>query len=195
MPGPGMPPQQPYGPPAAQHESNTLGIIGIVLAFVFWPAGLACSIIAMKKSHNKTLGIVGLVLNSLAALFSILMIILVMAGLNGVQTKAKDVKYQTDIHALQAQLESVYAQDGSYPSLESLNSETWRQAHMPGTDPNSLSPNSSQTQLVSGSPTDSAYAYAPAPAGCKGDKTSPCTSYDLSAKLGSGETYTKHSFN
>jgi hypothetical protein len=197
---PAQPPQSPqpgmqFAPPQQQQNSNTLGILGIVFAFVFWPVGLVCSILALKKhSGSKALGIVGLVLNILSLLVTVgVFLLLVLATSVGIQSKAKDAKYTTDIKSIQSQLESVYAADGAYPSLEELNSDSWRQKHMPGLSPNALSPNSSQTQLAAGNPTDSAYAYKPQPSGCGDNVTKPCKSYDLAYKTTSGTSFSVHS--
>lgn len=71
-----MPPPMgtPPAPPANDH-TTLFGVLGIVLGICLWPAGLVFSILAMNAAGRagkpKTLGIIGLVLTVLAALFSI----------------------------------------------------------------------------------------------------------------------------
>ena len=66
-----MPPEQYPGMPPQRADNTTLfGVLGIVLAICFWPAGLVFSILAMNSAGRvgkpKTLGIIGLVLSVIA---------------------------------------------------------------------------------------------------------------------------------
>lgn len=75
-------PQGPYYAPTEQW--NTLAIVGFVLAFVFAPAGLIVSIIALRQinrthERGKGLAIAGIVLGAICVVFIVIMIVLVVA--------------------------------------------------------------------------------------------------------------------
>jgi hypothetical protein len=69
--------------PAPASDGKTLGIVGLVLAFVFSPAGLIVSIIARNQSKaagvQNTPAKVGLVLSVIFVILSVLGWILVIA--------------------------------------------------------------------------------------------------------------------
>ena len=83
-------PSTPYGQtyaPAAPTSAATqpLSIWGFVLSFLFWPAGLVLSILALKKigregGGGRGLAIAGVVISSCAAVFGILFVLATMAG-------------------------------------------------------------------------------------------------------------------
>lgn len=64
----------PPAPPANDH-TTLFGVLGIVLGVCLWPAGLVFSLLAMNAAGRagkpKTLGVIGLILTILAAIFSI----------------------------------------------------------------------------------------------------------------------------
>ena len=65
-----------------QQESNTLAIVGLILAFVFWPAGLLVSIMGLKKAKELGGSGHGLAMAGtiLSAIFGLLVIALVVLG-------------------------------------------------------------------------------------------------------------------
>lgn len=70
-----------YGDPA---PSNTIAIVGFVLAFLFWPAGLVCSILGLNKSKTmggkgRGLAIAGIIISVVAAIVGILLVVSVFA--------------------------------------------------------------------------------------------------------------------
>lgn len=80
--------QYPAGAPAGQDPGQTMGIIGLILAFVFPPAGLIVSHIAKKQSREagfdnglaKAGFIIGLILTILWVLYIIGVIIFVVVA-------------------------------------------------------------------------------------------------------------------
>lgn len=109
---------------------------------------------------------------------------------DGIQAKAKDTERQTDISALQAQLEADYAMDGVYPTLAQLNNPAWRTTNMQGLDDQALAdPDGGITALASAA-SKTQYGYAVS--GC--DATG-CQTYTLTAMLSTGSVYSKGSFN
>ncbi len=95
-------------------------------------------------------------------------------------TKARNTERETDIKALQGQIEAYYAINGKYPTIEDLNNPSFRSANMQGLDAESLrDPQGSEPKLVSQS-VENSYLYAPTPADCD-NFSRDCTSYTLSA--------------
>jgi hypothetical protein len=103
-------------------------------------------------------------------------------------TKAEDTERQTDIRSLQAALEAYYASTGQYPTLEQLNSSSWRSANLKGIDASLFTtPDGTSNQLL-GSATAGQYGYNPLLC-----NTTGCKGYSLSAMLSDGTLYTKSS--
>ena len=83
---PAAQPASPYGPPS-QHYPPTaidpgknMGIIGMVLAFVFPFVGIVLSIISRSKSvkagYSGGLGLAGIIINSVVIVFWLLVILI-----------------------------------------------------------------------------------------------------------------------
>ena len=73
--------------PAAPTSAATqpLSIWGFVLSFLFWPAGLVLSILAIKKigregGGGRGLAIAGVVISSCAAVFGVIFLLATMAS-------------------------------------------------------------------------------------------------------------------
>ncbi len=81
--GGGYPGQQGYGTPPRNNPGRTLGIVGLILAFIPFlnPVGLIFSIIALVKSKKAGMGnglaIAGIIIGALATIG----LILIIAGL------------------------------------------------------------------------------------------------------------------
>lgn len=176
-----------------------MAIAGLILSFIFAPIGLILSIIALRKSDGnssaKTMSIIGIVVSGIGVLVSGLMLLLVMTTYSGIQQKAKDTQYQTDLKELQSQLEASYASAGSYPTLAQLNDAGWRAQHMVGLDSAALSPSGSGGQLVSGEPTAESFSYTTVPSSCDGTSANPCTSYVLAGLSSDGQKLSYNSLN
>lgn len=113
--------------------------------------------------------------------------LLVITTYSGIQSKARNSQRQTDVASIQTQLEAFYSQNGYYPSLANLNSESWRQTNMKSLDDESLidpsNPTASKTLLATGSATSKQYIYAvtnSAGTSCESDATT-CAQYTLTA--------------
>ncbi|MDN5727434.1 MAG: hypothetical protein L0G99_16130 [Propionibacteriales bacterium] len=82
--------QYPQGAPLGQDPGQTMGIIGLILAFVFAPAGLIVSHIAKKQSREagfdnglaKAGFIIGLIFTILGVLYVIAMIIIFVVAMS-----------------------------------------------------------------------------------------------------------------
>jgi hypothetical protein len=75
-----MPPgQYPMEPPPRSDNTTLFGVLGIVLAICFWPAGFVLSILAMNAAARvhkpRTLGVIGLILSGIAAIISIIRVV------------------------------------------------------------------------------------------------------------------------
>ncbi|HEY9481421.1 MAG TPA: hypothetical protein VIR00_00525 [Micromonosporaceae bacterium] len=71
--------QYPMQPPPRNDNTTVFGVLGIVLAICFWPAGLVFSILAMRAAARvgkpRTLGLVGLGLCGLAVIILIIRVV------------------------------------------------------------------------------------------------------------------------
>src|SRR6202012_2031172 len=74
--------------------------------------------------------------------------LLVITTYSGIQAKARNAKRQTDIQAIQTQLEAFFSQNGYYPSLTDINQgtsattnadSTWVTTNMKSLDQTALS--------------------------------------------------------
>jgi hypothetical protein len=110
----------------------------------------------------------------------------------GIQSKAQDTERTTDLRALQAQLEGVYAQFGYYPTLTDLNSVSWRQANMKGLDSAALADPVGNKPLLLEAASATQYGYAPSQCDAHG---SNCQAYTLTAVLNNGPPLTLRSLN
>ncbi len=125
---------------------------------------------------------------------------LVIVTFTGIQQKARDSQRQTDINAVDSQLEAFYAQNGYYPTYTDLISPTFISTSLKGLDPQSLIGPKTGT-LVNAStaatnPAGDGYTYFTN--GCTAtdpsSATNGCTSFTLKAQLeGSADVYTKSS--
>ncbi len=110
----------PYPPVAPDNSSQTFGIIGLVLGFLFWPAGIVFSIISLVKANkthaSKTLGIVGLIINILAILSTIGIILLTFLAYSGVQTRNDAYKAHTAANYVSNKAEAYSAMENKYPA-------------------------------------------------------------------------------
>ena len=72
-------------PPGADYPGKTLGIVGLILAFVMQLAGLICCIIALNQSKRagfkNTPAFIGLILNIVFIVLSIVAVVMVFAVL------------------------------------------------------------------------------------------------------------------
>ncbi len=135
---------------------------------------------SLKKVSQKGFTIVELlivivVIGILAAL--------VITTYSGIQQKGRNTERQTDLKAVQGQLEAYYAQNGAYPTLDNLNDNPtadtgFIKKNMKGLDVEALrDPKADKGVYVLGSSVgDKQYAYEPT---CD---DSGCTAYTLTAK-------------
>jgi general secretion pathway protein G len=119
---------------------------------------------------------------------------LVIVTYNGIQQKARNTKRNTDINAIQGQVEAYFAQNGKYPTLANVNDSTWRSTNMKGLDPNALKDPNGSTQALVATTTANSYVYAVLPSDCNNAGTD-CTGYTLTATLEGGGTYSKSALN
>lgn len=113
--------------------------------------------ISLKKQKGFTLVellIVIIIIGILATL--------VIVTFQGVQAKARDSKRQTDINALNSQIQAYYAEHGWYPTVDQLVSSTWRATNMKGLDPAALTaPGTGASIIDSNAATKTKYSYIP----------------------------------
>ena len=117
---------------------------------------------------------------------------LVITTYNGIQQKGRNTERQTDLKAIQGQLEAYYAQNGRYPTLTNLNDNPdsntgFIKTEMKGLDAEALrDPKAAAGAFVlNGTADASHYAYAvtqdDGTSACD-NTTTDCTKYTLTAK-------------
>jgi prepilin-type N-terminal cleavage/methylation domain-containing protein len=109
--------------------------------------------------------------------------LLVITTYSGIQQKARNSQRQTDIATTQTQLEAFFSQNGYYPSLANMNSDTWLDTNMKSLDKNALidPSNTSQSNDLLAAPAARSYSYAvtnSADTSCEADSTT-CAKYTL----------------
>jgi prepilin-type N-terminal cleavage/methylation domain-containing protein len=123
---------------------------------------------------------------------------------SGIQSKARNATRQTDIQAIQNDVETFFSQNGYYPSLSDLNSPKWVANNMKKLSQNNgvlVDPlskcNPSSSGCLVGSPKAKSYSYAVTDANgnsCESDDTN-CAKYVLTATyegtVNGSKTYTK----
>jgi type IV pilus assembly protein PilA len=124
------------------------------------------------KQQNKGFTIVELLIVIVVIGILALLVITTYAG---IQQKARNTKRQTDVSALQTQIEAFYQTSGYYPNLTDMNSAAL-------TDPS----NATQSKTLVGAPAAKSYSYvATNAAGATCDGASPadqaCANYTLTA--------------
>src|SRR3989344_267056 len=85
---------------------------------------------------------------------------LVITTFTGIQQKARNTKRQTDINALQGQIEAHFAQTGKYPTLANMNDSDWRNDNVKGLDSAALCDPKAGTSTCSLVDTPAADVYA-----------------------------------
>ena len=111
------------------------------------------------KQQNKGFTIVELLIVIVVIGILALLVITTYAG---IQQKARNTKRQTDISAIQTQLEAFYQTNGYYPNLTDMNSATFLAANLKSLDVTALVDPSNATgskTLVSSATPSKQYGY------------------------------------
>lgn len=121
------------------------------------------------KKNNKGFTIVELLI--VIVIIGILAA-LVLNSFRGVQERARDTERRTDVNAQAGQLEVYYTDNGGYPALADIQSDTWIQTNLKGADLNAwrapnVATNSMQNTTT---PDKNTYGYTPL-----NDDGTPCT--------------------
>ena len=109
-----MPPQQPQpnNPPSAHNpqatgDSNTIAIVGLILAFLIPLAGLICSIIGLKKAKemgdkNKGVAIAGIIVSVVFSLLVFVQLALIFLAVPALQGNVRDTERRNDVQSIKA---------------------------------------------------------------------------------------------
>lgn len=113
---------------------------------------------------------------TIVELLIVIVIIGILAGLVittfvGIQARGRDAERQTDVKAIQGQLEAYFASNGGYPALADLNSSTWRANNKFTIDTKALSDPKGSTTLPAATVSATQYGYATTPASCNSPTT------------------------
>ena len=139
---------------------------------------------------------------------------LVITTYSGIQQKARNTKRQTDINALQGQLEAYFAQNGNYPTQANMQDRSWIQSNLKGLDmaalqdpnwsTNATCKDSSNNAILKNSGTVAAptgitncyiYNSSDDSGNACDNSTTNCTKYVLYATYEGGGNYQKSSLN
>jgi len=132
---------------------------------------------------------------------------LVITTYSGVQAKNRNSNRQASIDKLQSKLETYFAQNNTYPTLDNVNDTSWRKANLKDLADNDIKdPRWSKdvdactkdgSTILSSSPTDNCYSYqATTSDGSACDnKEKQCAQYTLTTMLEGGGKYVKSSLN
>ncbi len=131
---PAQPPYQPAPIPSAptpmgqspEDPGKTLGIVGLVLAFLFSPAGLVLSIIAKSKSkstgHDNVIALIGIIISIIGMVILLPFVLISFVAFNGVQERSKTTSGKTNANIVTSRAEEFAAENGTYPtSLSQLD--------------------------------------------------------------------------
>lgn len=113
------------------------------------------------------------------------------------KTNAADTERETDIKALQAQIEAYYAQNSKYPTLADLNSSSFRAINMKGLDPAALKDPQGTSATLASKPDKNTYSYEVDSGVGKtcDNKATDCSYYVLTATLSDDTEFTKSALN
>ncbi len=111
--------------------------------------------------------------------------LLVITTYSGIQAKARNSKRSADMSTIQTQLEAFFSQNGYYPSLTDMKSDSWLTTNMKSLDKGALIDPSNPTQSndMVAAPVAKTYAYAVTngtDTTCEADDTT-CAKYTLTA--------------
>jgi prepilin-type N-terminal cleavage/methylation domain-containing protein len=132
---------------------------------------------------------------------------LVAMTYSGVQAKNRNANRQSNVNALQSQLETYYAEKTMYPSLDQLNDSNWRKQNLKDTPSFAVADpqwndkvaacTSKGNSTFAGNPTGKCYSYQATTTDgspCL-DANTACTQYTLTATFEGGEKWVKTSLN
>lgn len=122
---------------------------------------------------------------------------LVITTFTGIQRRARNTERETDIKAIHGQVEAYFAQEGRYPTLDNLNTESWRSEFMKGLDEGALQDPRGDDNTIVATRTANAYSYAVTgddDEACNNEGVD-CTKYTLTAVLEDADDYVKTALN
>ncbi|MFZ1248973.1 MAG: type II secretion system protein [Candidatus Saccharimonadales bacterium] len=101
---------------------------------------------------------------------------LVIVTFTGIQQKGRNSQRQTDINAVDSQVEAFYAQHGFYPKQIDLADATFVSKYLKGLDPESLrDPKQPKNETIGTTATSSQYSYVASNTGGTGCSNSTAT--------------------
>ncbi len=112
-PPPGQYPQQYAGP----QPTSMMALVGLILAFVFWPAGLVLSFIGLKETSprggksGRGLAIAGVTLNLLSLVLTIVCVLVVVVAFRsavGAVNQESQQAMQADFDVIKKRLQQYY---------------------------------------------------------------------------------------
>lgn len=122
---------------------------------------------------------------------------LIISSRAGIQQNKRNNEREADIKELRDGLEGYFTANNRYPTLQELNDQTWRTAHLKALDPGVFRDPRGKDDILVDKPQADVYTYSVTSASgtpC-GSNQVPCTQYTLTATFEGGGTYTKNNLN
>jgi prepilin-type N-terminal cleavage/methylation domain-containing protein len=112
-----------------------------------------------------------------------ILVTLVVVTYTGINQRNRNMTRQTDIDAIDKQLEAYNANQGYYPTLAEMNSQGWVTQNLKGLNLTYLEDPQGTTEKLVSSPQAKAYAYQPTDdeGNACDDITNNCTKFTLTA--------------
>lgn len=175
-------PQIPEQPPISEDPGKTLGIVGLILAFILPLFGLIISLVARSKSkkagHKNVLALIGIIVSIVLMALALLLVGLSFTSSDSNQKSnttssiSSEPADQDDLDNLAIAIDAYYDKKGGYPpTLDDLRSEK-----------------DFDEGLLNGK----RYDYTVSPSGCKANS---CSSYTLFITMPDGIVHGKEGTN
>ena len=112
-PNQGQPTQTPPGQQPTQPQpstgSNTIAVIGLIFSF-FWPVGLVCSILGLKKAEKlggkgSGIALAGIIVSIIVGLVGLILFPIVFIAVPAVQRNSRNTQRRADISTLEAAIQ------------------------------------------------------------------------------------------
>jgi prepilin-type N-terminal cleavage/methylation domain-containing protein len=137
----------------------------------------------------------------------LILITLVFASSSSFYKRERNTERENDIKALHSQIESYYAQNDQYPTLQNINDADWRAKNFKAFEDGTLTDPKGKEATIKDSPVVNYYSYQVGTelkdnqitGACDNDKNGDCSKYVVTAtyegEVNNETTFTRQSIN